>query len=118
MSKQDIIRKLTSRKWWIAFIGLVSGIVSMIWGEEVATKIGGLLLQLASVIAYTVCEGLVDAANKPSDSEAETQIEYRYLDENGVPVDGHYMLVRNVEDEVCEDCCLDSYLKDEDGDEK
>lgn len=69
MNKQDIIRKLTSRKWWLALIALISGIVAMIWGEEVATKVGGLLLQLAAVVAYTIGEGLVDAANKPPDEE-------------------------------------------------
>lgn len=102
MSKSDIIKKLTSRKWWMAFIALISGIVTVFWGEQTAAVVGGLLLQLAAVISYTIGEGLVDAANKPSDSEAEPQIEYRYLDENGVPVDGHYMLVHNVEEAVCE----------------
>ena len=68
MSKTDIIRKLTSRKWWLAVIALISGIVAMIWGEEIATKVGGLLLQLAAVVAYTIGEGLVDAANKHPDS--------------------------------------------------
>lgn len=87
MSKDDIIRKLTSRKWWMALIALVSGIATMIWGEEVATKIGGLLLQLAAVIAYTIGEGLVDAANKHPKAEA-------------------------AEDEACEKCDIGDYLKE------
>ena len=76
MSKSDIIRKLTSRKWWLAFVALVSGIVAMIWGEEIATKVGGLLLQLAAVVAYTIGEGLVDSANASSGStSADTAFE-------------------------------------------
>lgn len=47
--------------------------------------------------------------------ETETRVEYRYLDENGVPVDGHYMLVKNVEDEVCEECDLSKYLSEDSG---
>lgn len=69
MNKEDIIRKLTSRKWWMALIALISGIATVIWGEHTAAVIGGLLLQLAAVIAYTIGEGLVDAANKPPDKE-------------------------------------------------
>lgn len=65
MDKQTIIRKLTSRKWWMAFIALISGIATVVWGEQTAAIIGGLLLQLAAVIAYTIGEGMVDAANKP-----------------------------------------------------
>ena len=31
--------------------------------------------------------------------ETETKIEYRYLDENGVPADGHFATVHNNEEE-------------------
>lgn len=37
--------------------------------------------------------------------ETETRIEYRYLDENGVPVDGHFMTVHN----TTEDQDIDPY---------
>ena len=45
--------------------------------------------------------------------EADPVIEYRYMDENGVPVDGHYMLVRNIEEEVnneCGECDISQYI--------
>lgn len=48
--------------------------------------------------------------------ETEPVIEYRYMDENGVPVDGHYTLVHNIEEEECEACDLSKYLEDEGGD--
>lgn len=94
MTKQDLIRKLTSRKFWLALIALVSGIVTVIWGEKSAEIVGGLLLQFASVVAYTIGEGLVDAANKPPDAgEAED------------------------EDEACESCDISAYLNG-DGEDK
>lgn len=34
--------------------------------------------------------------------ETETRIEYRYMDENGVPLDGHFATVHNIEETVCE----------------
>lgn len=47
--------------------------------------------------------------------ESEPVIEYRYMDENGVPIDGHYTLVHNIEEEECEACDLSKYLEDEGG---
>lgn len=64
MSKSDIIRKLTSRKLWVAVAGLVSGLVIAFRGDaEVAETISGLILQAASVIGYLFAEGLADAAH-------------------------------------------------------
>lgn len=34
--------------------------------------------------------------------ETDVRIEYRYMDENGVPVDGHYALIHNIEEDVNE----------------
>lgn len=64
MSKSDIIRKLTSRKLWVAVAGLVSGLVIAFRGDaEVAETISGLILQAASVIGYLFAEGLADSAH-------------------------------------------------------
>lgn len=63
MTKQDIIRKLTSRKFWVAVAGLVTGIVAFIKEPTTdAQTITALILALGSVIAYCVGEGLADAA--------------------------------------------------------
>ena len=63
MSKQDIIRKLTSRKLWVALAGLISGLILAFGGEEgTATTVSGVILQAASVIGYLLAEGLSDAA--------------------------------------------------------
>lgn len=103
MNKSDLIRKLTSRKLWLAVALFASGLLAAFGMETTAEKVAGLIMQGAAVIAYIVGEGLVDAANKPPDDGAtEPVIEYRYLDENGVPVDGHFVLVHNVEEDVKE----------------
>ena len=61
----DIARKLTSRKLWVAVAGFVSGV--MIYrgaSESEAAQISALILQGASVLAYCIGEGLADAGNK------------------------------------------------------
>lgn len=72
MNKQVIIRKLTSRKLWLAIALFVSGLLAF-FGEnaEKVEKISGLIMQGAAVLAYILGEGLVDAANKPKDCEVE-----------------------------------------------
>lgn len=64
MDKIDWKRKLTSRKFWIAIVGLVSGLLMAfkVDGDTVKT-ISGVIMSAASVIAYTIGEGLADAAN-------------------------------------------------------
>lgn len=64
MTKQDIIRKLTSRKLWVAVAGFVSGLIVAFDGDaEVAETVSGLILQGAAVFGYLVAEGLADAGH-------------------------------------------------------
>lgn len=64
MNKQDLIRKLTSRKLWMAIALFVSGVlVATGKDKESAEMISGLIMQGAAVIAYIVGEGLADAAH-------------------------------------------------------
>ena len=64
MTKQDIIRKLTSRKFWVAVAGFVSGLIVAFDGDaETAETISGLILQGASVLGYILAEGLADSAH-------------------------------------------------------
>lgn len=65
MKKEDIIRKLTSRKLWLAIALFVSGVITAGGGaESTANTISGLIMQAAAVIAYIIGEGLVDAERK------------------------------------------------------
>ena len=64
MTKADIIRKLTSRKLWVAVAGFVSGLIVAFDGDaEMAETVSGLILQGASVLGYLIAEGLADAAH-------------------------------------------------------
>ena len=64
MSKDDIIRKLTSRKLWMAIALFVSGcLVAFGKDNETAEMVSGLIMQGAAVIAYIVGEGLADSAH-------------------------------------------------------
>jgi len=57
-------RKLTSRKFWLAVIGLVSGLILAFGGDEkTAETVGGCIMSAASVIGYLIGEGLADAGN-------------------------------------------------------
>lgn len=68
MTKQDWIRKLTSRKFWLAVAALVCGLVNFMQHPTTdAEAISSLILALGSVIAYVVAEGLVDAARESGD---------------------------------------------------
>jgi uncharacterized membrane protein len=60
----DWKRKLTSRKFWIAVVGLVSGLLMAFKVDaETVETISGVIMAGASVIAYIIGEGLADAAN-------------------------------------------------------
>lgn len=62
-SKIDWKRKLTSRKLWMAVVGLVTGLVLAFGGDEqTAETISGVIMSAASVVAYIIGEGLADAA--------------------------------------------------------
>ena len=63
-TKEMIIRKLTSRKLWAAvasFVALL--IVATGHTESEAAQMTAIIMAGASVVAYIVGEGLVDASN-------------------------------------------------------
>lgn len=61
--------KLTSRKFWMAVVGLVAGIL-MAFKVDAGTveTVSGVIMSAASVVAYIIGEGLADAAGAASDS--------------------------------------------------
>lgn len=64
MSKTDIIRKLTSRKLWLAVALFVSGLITAFGGEaSVGETVSGCIMQGAAVLAYILAEGWADAGN-------------------------------------------------------
>ena len=59
--KIDWVRKLTSRKLWVAIVALVTDLIIAFGGTaETAEKVAGIIMAGATVIAYIIAEGLVD----------------------------------------------------------
>lgn len=58
----NIIRKLTSRKLWLAIAGVATGIAMALGidGGEIST-VAGAVTAIVSVVTYIVTEGKVDA---------------------------------------------------------
>jgi len=75
MDKIDIVRKLTSRKFWVAVVGLVSGLLLAFKVDaNTVENVSGIIMALASVVAYIIGEGLVDAEGKePRQEQEKTQ---------------------------------------------
>ena len=65
MTKADIIRKLTSRKLWLAVSMFISGLIVAFNGEATtAETVSVCIMQGGAVIAYLLAEGWADAANR------------------------------------------------------
>ena len=76
MDKNDWVSKLTSRKFWMAIVGFVSGILlAFHMDEQTVTQISGIIMAGASVVAYIIGEGLADAAGAQTIVEVEPQEE-------------------------------------------
>ena len=68
--KENIIRKLTSRKFWLAVAAFVTDLIVTFNGEAGAAEtVAGLIMSGATVIAYIIGEGLTDAAGAGEKTE-------------------------------------------------
>lgn len=75
--KIDWKRKLTSRKLWVAIAGLATGIILVFKGDAAtAETVGGVILQVASVVGYIIGEGLTDAAAISASTPEISEIDY------------------------------------------
>lgn len=75
--KETLIRKLTSRKLWVALVGVVVGIAAAfgVDGNEYA-EVAGIVTSAVSVLGYVFAEASVDKANKPEQpTETEGDVE-------------------------------------------
>lgn len=63
MTKADIIRKLTSRKFWIAVVGFIAPLLLAFGVSESDTaQVTAIITAGADVIIYLLAEGMTDAA--------------------------------------------------------
>ena len=62
MNKELIIRKLTSRKLWLAVALFISGLITALGGEaSVGETVMGCIMQAGAVVSYIFAEGWADA---------------------------------------------------------
>lgn len=72
MSKINWKQKLTSRKFWVSIVGLATAIMVLTnTNAATQTQVAALIMAAASVVAYTIGEGLVDA-NRTADTTEST----------------------------------------------
>lgn len=70
MSKKDIVRKLTSRKFWLALASFVSMLIVYFTGDNSkAESVSALIIAGASVVGYLIGEGLADSSGATVDSK-------------------------------------------------
>ena len=70
MNWEKIVKKLTSRKFWVAVAGFITSLViAFNGGAEVAQTITGCVMAGATVIGYLFAEGLTDAIHKEDEDE-------------------------------------------------
>lgn len=79
---ETLKKKLTSRKFWAAVAGLVAGL-AMVFGldETVINTVAGAVVSVASVIAYIVTEGKVDAEGVKTAVESVQEVVEVFEDE-------------------------------------
>ena len=64
ITREDIIRKLTSRKFWVAVASFVTNLLIFFGStSDTVVRVGALIMAGASVIAYIVGEGLADSSD-------------------------------------------------------
>ena len=64
MNKIDWKKKLTSRKFWVALIGFISSLlVAFNVDSGSVEQITSIIMSGATLIAYILSEGFVDASN-------------------------------------------------------
>lgn len=75
MKKEDIVRKLTSRKFWLALVGFVTPLLLAFgMAESTTAQVTAIIMAGADVLGYLLAEGLTDAAAVPA-AAAGTVIE-------------------------------------------
>lgn len=68
--KINWIRKLTSRKFWVAVAAMVTGYILAFGGDaQTAETVTGCIMSTAAVIAYVIGEGLADGGHTDDDKE-------------------------------------------------
>lgn len=67
MNKNDILRKLSSRKFWALLAALATSVLTASGaGDNVVLHVTGVIGAVGACVAYMLAEGIADGANKMS----------------------------------------------------
>ena len=65
MKYTDIIRKLSSRKFWVCVCGFVTSLMAMYnFSDDDVTRVTALITSAGCLVAYMLAEGYSDGKNK------------------------------------------------------
>ena len=75
MTKEQLIQKLTSRKFWVAIVGFITPLLIVFNVPDLTIEqVTTIIMSGASLIAYVIGEGLVDASRAGvTPTETETK---------------------------------------------
>lgn len=75
MTKEQLIQKLTSRKFWVAIVGFITPLLIVFNVPDLTIEqVTTIIMSGASLIAYVIGEGLVDASRAgTTPTETETK---------------------------------------------
>lgn len=75
MTKEDLIRKLTSRKFWVALVAFISALlVAFNVSDASIAQVTSIIMAFGSLIAYIFAEAWTDSASLKS-TEEEKDVE-------------------------------------------
>ena len=112
MTKDTIIRKLTSRKLWMAVALFISGLIVAFGGaQETATTVSGCIMQGAAVIGYLLAEGLTDYAYNYSTAPVQTGLVLEGIDVDDMDDDMLRGVLQQMGVTVGDDCTREDMLQ-------
>lgn len=63
MTKQDLVRKLTSRKFWVCIVAFVGALLTAFnVPQGSVSQVTAIIMSFGSLIAYICAEGAVDSS--------------------------------------------------------
>lgn len=61
MTKEDLVRKLTSRKFWVALVAFIGALLTAFnVPQGSVSQVTAIIMSFGSLIAYILAEGAVD----------------------------------------------------------
>jgi len=92
-TKKNLIRKLTSRKFWAAIVSFVTCIGVFLGGSSATLeRVASLIMAGGTIIAYIIGEGLADSSPKEYNYYYQGNGEVQYGDAMGYRDDNTYTI--------------------------